>query len=152
MLVTFQRGWFNPSASDQKLFHFGWDCPCVGLHGGVLFSVCPWELRPSLPFPQAGLQAHAHGVLQRLVSNTNEIIGSPSIFFLEESKSKPGMAVQVVLLHMDLFSSKSQEQPLKADVALVTPLQLGMRGGLDSASHSAFGSVGGGRTWQGCLA
>lgn len=120
----------------------GYPSPCV-----LGNSVCP-----SLPFPRAGLQAHAHGVLQRLVSNTNEIIGSPSVFFLEESKSKPGMAVPVVLLRMDPFSSKSQEEPLKADVALVTPLQLGMRGGLDSASHSAFDSVGGGRTWQGCLA
>lgn len=113
----------------------------------------PWELLPSLPFPQAGLQARAHGVSQRLVSNANETIGSPLVFFLEESKSKPGMAVHGVLRRADPFSSwKSQEEPLKADVALVTLLQLGVRGGLDSASHSAFGSWGGGRTGQGCLA
>lgn len=62
------------------------------------------------------------------------------------------MAVDVVPLRTDPFSSwKSHDEPLKADVALVTPLQPGVQGGLDSASHSAFGSLGGGRTWQGCL-
>lgn len=63
------------------------------------------------------------------------------------------MAVEAVPLSVDPFSSwKSQDVGLKADVGLVTPLQLGVRGGLDAASRSAFGSLGGGRTWQGGLA
>lgn len=63
------------------------------------------------------------------------------------------MTVRGVLCRADPLSSwKSQEEPLKADEALVTLLQLGVQGGLDSASRSAFGSLGGGRTGQGCLA
>ena len=55
----------------------------------------------------------------------------------------------MVPLRMDPFSSwKSQDEPLKADVALVTRLQLGAQGGLDPA----FDLLGGGRAWQGCLA
>ena len=120
----------------------GYPSPCVL---GNFFPCCPFPRQGSRHVPMAYYNALSQTQMKPL--------GSPSIFFLEESKSKPGMAVQVVLLHTDPFSSsKSQEEALKADVALVTLLQLGMWGGLDSTSHSAFGLLGGGRTWQGCLA
>lgn len=51
----------------------------------------------------------------------------------------------------DPFSSrKSHKEPLKADVAQVMLLHLDVQAALDSASRSAFGLRGGGRTWQGC--
>lgn len=78
-------------------------------------------------------------------------MGSLSIFFLEESKWKPGLAVQVICLCTEPSSSwKSHKQPLKADVAQVTLLHLDVQAGLDPASLSAFGLLGGGGTWQGC--
>lgn len=67
---------------------------------------------------QAGLKAHACGALQLLVSNMDKPTGSPSIFFLEERKRKPGLSVQVICLCTDPFSSwKSHKELLKADVA-----------------------------------
>lgn len=66
-------------AQPQELLRFGWNSPCCGLRGGVPFSLCPWDLQPLLPFPQAGLQTPAHGLLKRLVSHIT--FGSPSGFF-----------------------------------------------------------------------